>query len=157
MSTQFQFPSDFQKFIYKSRYARWIQRSHRRENWPETIDRYINFFIKHLKTNNNFDLNIFPDIKNELRDSILTLKIVPSMRALFSAGKALFRDNCSGYNCAYCSIDTIHVFSEILYILTCGTGVGFSVERQYINKLPEITDEFYPTDTIIKVHDSKIG
>jgi len=82
---------------------------------------------------------------------------MPSMRSLFSSGRALSRDNCSAYNCAYCCIDTIHIFSEILYILTCGTGVGFSVERQYINQLPEISDEFYPTDTIIKVHDSKIG
>ncbi len=153
------FSSDYQRFIFKSRYARWLpgRGKKRRENWPETINRYVNFFTNYLKSNNNFDLDTCPNIKNDLINYMLTLKVMPSMRSLFSAGKSLHKTKIAAYNCAFCFIDNTHIFSEILYILTCGTGVGFSAERQYINKLPEVPDEFYPTDTMIIVHDSKIG
>jgi len=139
----------YQNYIYKSRYARYIPEENRREEWPETVSRYITF----LKEKH-------PDVTipwKKLEKAILNFDIMPSMRALMTAGKALERDNVAGYNCAYVAVDDIRVFDEMLYILMCGTGVGFSVERQYINNLPEIAEEFHDCETIIKVRDSKIG
>lgn len=152
-------PTYYQEFIYKSRYARWLPDKNgnggRRENWDETICRYFDFFDEHLKNNNNFILD--KKIREDLEHAILNLKVMPSMRALMTAGPALKKDNVAGYNCAYTAINHVHCFDEIIYILTCGTGVGFSVERQYIKKLPKIPDVLYPSNIIIPVGDSKKG
>jgi ribonucleoside-triphosphate reductase len=143
-------PTVYQEYIAKSRYARYLDEAGRRETWDETVDRYISFFQAK-----------FPETKGipwrELRDAILNLEVMPSMRCLMTAGPALDRDNVAGYNCSYVAVDHPRVFDEVMYILLCGTGVGFSVERQYINKLPEVAEEFHESDTIIHVRDSKIG
>jgi len=142
-------PTDYQAFIHLSRYSRWIEEAGRRESWEETVDRVRNFWI-----------GKFPDQHDEIDeafDAVVKTEIVPSMRTLMSAGVPLERDNVAGFNCAYTAIDDMRRFDEILYILMCGTGMGFSVERQFITKLPEIPDEFYQTDTTIVVADSKIG
>ena len=140
----------YQQVIYKSRYSRWLDSESRREGWEETIDRYLDYFK-----------GKFPDVKGipwkDLRSAIYNLEVMPSMRSLMTAGKALERDMCAGYNCSYIVIDSPRCFDEAMYILMCGVGAGFSVERQYINKLPEIAEEFYETDTVIVVNDSKIG
>ena len=147
-------PTNYQQFIHLSRYARWNEEKGRRESWTETVTRYFDFFENHLKKNHNTNIE---SIRPKLEKSILNLDIMPSMRALMSAGKALERDHVAGFNCSYLAIDTPRAFDEALYILMCGTGVGFSVERQYINKLPDLPEELFDTDTIIKVADSKIG
>jgi len=147
-------PSVYQNFIHLSRYARWQPDKKRRETWSETVDRYFNFFNKYLKK--NYDFELAPHIAG-LKNKVLSLDVMPSMRALMSAGQALERDNVAGYNCSYVAIDNIRTFDEILYILMNGVGVGFSVERQYIVKLPEIPDEMNHSDTVIKVKDSRIG
>jgi ribonucleoside-diphosphate reductase alpha chain len=141
-------PTQLQQYIHLSRYARWIDRENRRESWPETVNRYVSFFeAKHPDT--------YPT--ELLRDAILNLKTMPSMRALMTAGPALERDNVAGFNCSFIAIDHPKAFDEALFILACGTGLGFSVERQSIAKLPDVADEFFPTDTVISVRDSKIG
>jgi len=145
--------SEYQKVIHKSRYARYIDKEKRRETWEETVDRYIDFIsyrIIKLTGNSNTDLSPW-------RREILNMEVMPSMRAMMTAGPALERDHMAGYNCAYLVADHVRSFDECLYVLLCGTGVGFSVERQYINRLPEIAEEFHETDTIIIVNDSKIG
>ena len=147
-------PTNYQQFIHLSRYARWNEEKGRRESWTETVTRYFDFFENHLKKNHNTNIE---RIRPELEKAILNLDIMPSMRALMSAGKALERDHVAGFNCSYLAVDTPRAFDEALYILMCGTGVGFSVERQYINKLPDLPEELFDTDTIIKVADSKIG
>ena len=147
-------PTTYQEFIHLSRYARWNEDTGRRETWQETVARYFDFMQDHLKKNNKTDIS---KIRKELEQAVLNLEIMPSMRALMSAGKALERDNVAGFNCSYVAVDTVRAFDETLYILMCGTGVGFSVERQYVNKLPDLPEELHPTDTIIKVADSKIG
>jgi len=143
-------PTPYQAYIHASRYARYLPDQRRRETWEETVDRYINFFKAK-----------FPRTKgipwDELRTGILTLDVMPSMRCMMTAGPALERDNVAGYNCAYVAVDNPRVFDEIMYILLCGTGVGFSVERQYIAKLPEVAEEFNEVETTIHVRDSKIG
>lgn len=144
-----EFKTDYQTFIYKSRYARWRDDLGRRETWSETVKRYIDYFYSRLDTQ---EINL-----KECEQAILNLEVMPSMRCLMTAGKALDRDNVAGYNCSYVAVDDVKVFDEIMYILMCGTGVGFSVERQYINKLPEIVEVFHPTDSTIVVKDSKIG
>lgn len=136
----------YQHFIALSRYARWRQEDQRRETWEETVQRYIDFFQERTGE----DLS-------EAREAITQLDVMPSMRALMTAGKALDRDNVAGFNCSYLPIDHPRAFDELMYILMCGTGVGFSVERQYINELPEVAHEFTNTDTEIVVRDSKIG
>ena len=151
---QIKLPTTYQEFIHLSRYARWNEDTGRRETWQETVARYFDFMQDHLKKNNKTDIS---KIRKELEQAVLNLEIMPSMRALMSAGKALERDNVAGFNCSYVAVDTVRAFDETLYILMCGTGVGFSVERQYINKLPDLPEELHPTDTIIKVADSKIG
>ena len=147
-------PTQYQEFIHLSRYARWNEDLGRRETWQETVTRYFDFMQEHLKNNNDTDIS---DIRPQLEKAVLNLDIMPSMRALMSAGKALERDNVAGFNCSYVAVDNVRAFDETLYILMCGTGVGFSVERQYINKLPDLPEEIHYTDTVIKVADSKIG
>lgn len=139
--------SNYSQFIHLSRYARWDDHKKRRETWTETVDRYIGFFQNKFPT--------FPG--PTIREAILHLKVMPSMRCLMTAGPALERDNIAGFNCSYVAIDHPRAFDEILYILMCGTGVGFSVERQFINNLPTINEDFYPVETVIQVHDSRIG
>lgn len=148
-------PSDYQKFIHTSRYARWVEKEKRRETWGETVKRYFDFFENQLKENNNFIVT--PELRSELETAVLNLEIMPSMRALMTAGEALRRDNTAGYNCSYIAVNRVRAFDEILYILMCGTGVGFSVERQYVEKLPTIAENFSNTDTTIIVEDSKAG
>ena len=152
---QIKLPTNYQQFIHLSRYARWNEDLQRRETWQETVARYFDFFEEHLKENNSYTLP--KKLRTELEQAVLNLEIMPSMRALMSAGKALKRDNVAGFNCSYVAVDTPRAFDETLYILMCGTGVGFSVERQYINKLPDLPEEMFESDTIIKVADSKIG
>jgi len=148
-------PTEYQQFIHTSRYARFIDAEKRRESWPETVTRYVDFVSENLDTNFKYKLN--PKIKSELTNSILSLQVMPSMRALMTAGPALDRDHTAGYNCSYIPIDNVRSFDEVMYILLCGTGVGFSVERSNIEKLPVIAEEFEDTDTIIVVQDSKAG
>lgn len=140
--------SSYQEYIHKSRYARWLDKEKRRETWEETVDRYIKFFYDKI-----------PNSKDalELREAILSLNVMPSMRCLMTAGEALERDHIAGYNCSYLPVDHPRAFDEAMYILMCGTGVGFSVERQFISKLPDIAEEFYETETVIQVRDSKMG
>ena len=142
--------AEYSKFIHKSRYARWKEDIKRREEWDETIDRLMGYWLDQLPT-------IFPEVMEEIRQAILDVKVMPSMRSMMTAGKALDRDHVSGYNCSYVAVDHQRVFDETMYILMCGTGLGFSVERQYINQLPEIAEEFHQTETTIVVADSKIG
>lgn len=155
MSNHNYLPTEYQKYIYTSRYARWLPDEQRRETWPETVDRYVSFFEEHLKDTCSYDVP--EDIKQEVTDAILNLEVMPSMRALMTAGPALKRENLAGFNCAYIAIDRVTAFDEIMYVLMNGTGVGFSVERQDINKLPLVAEEFHRSDTTITVADSKIG
>lgn len=148
-------PSQYQEFIYKSRYSRWIESENRRENWPETVKRYFDFFENHLRENQSYKLS--PELRHDLESAVLNLEVMPSMRALMTAGEALERDNVAGYNCSYVAVNNIRAFDEILYILMCGTGVGFSVERQYVEKLPTVAEHFTNSDTTIIVQDSKAG
>jgi ribonucleoside-diphosphate reductase alpha chain len=148
-------PTDYQRFIHVSRYARWDESLGRRETWEETVDRYFDFVTASLAANNNYKIS--SELKNELRIAVLNLEIMPSMRALMTAGPALERDNIAGYNCSYVPINHVRSFDEILYILMCGTGVGFSVERQFVTELPAVNEHFEKSDTTIIVNDSKAG
>ena len=148
-------PTPYQQFIHKSRYARWIDDEQRRENWDETVDRYIGFMQDQVLMKHNIKLD--DKTVDELRDSILSLDVMPSMRAMMTAGPALSRDNICGYNCSYIPVDSPRAFDECMYILMCGTGVGFSVERENVDKLPVVSDNFDKSDIIIKVADSKPG
>ena len=148
-------PSLYQSFIHLSRYSRWLDDKGRRETWGETVARYFDFFQEHLKS--ECDYEVPADLRNELETAVVNLEIMPSMRALMTAGEALKRDNVAGYNCSYVSANKPKSFDEILYILMCGTGVGFSVEREFIKVLPTIAEEFEDSDTTIIVQDSKMG
>lgn len=148
-------PTPYQQFIHLSRYSRWLEKEGRRETWEETVERYFKFFDEHLSENQKFQLD--PALRQELKDAVLNLEIMPSMRSLMTAGEALRRDNTAGYNCSYVAVNRVRAFDEILYILMCGTGVGFSVERQYVEKLPTIAEVFTDSDTTIIVQDSKAG
>jgi ribonucleoside-triphosphate reductase (thioredoxin) len=148
-------PTQYQQYIHTSRYARWNEKEKRRETWEETVQRYVDFFEEHLKEECNFDLPL--EEKELVKNAILNLEVMPSMRALWTAGPALRRDQTAGYNCSAIAIDKQSAFDEILYILMCGTGVGFSVERQFVNQLPVVAEEFHETNTLIIVDDSKIG
>lgn len=156
-------PTPLQEYVHKSRYARWLDSEGRREHWDETVDRYVNYFD-----------GKFPHYPKDLiREAILNLKVMPSMRALMTAGPALERDGIAGYNCSFIAVDDVRAFDEILYILMCGTGVGFSVERQYISNLPVVgmkvgvdtdgkvqvkfADQLQPVSHTIMVRDSKGG
>ena len=142
----------YQQFIHKSRYARWLEDKNRRETWEETVKRYFDFFEKHLKGRKGIK-----EQRKELEEAVFKMEIMPSMRSLMTAGEALERDNVAGYNCAYLAVNKTKAFDECLFILMCGTGVGFSVERREVEKLPEVPDELFDTDTTIVVADSKIG
>lgn len=139
----------YQQYIHKSRYARYLPEEQRRESWEETVNRYLDFWVRQDKLTAKESKDIFKQIHG--------MEVMPSMRALMTAGEALSRDNVAGFNCAYLPIDHPKAFDEMMYVLMCGTGVGFSVERQYIQKLPEVAEEMHPTDTVIHVSDSKIG
>ncbi len=141
-------PTDYQAFIHTSRYARWLEKEGRRETWDETVERYMDKVVRPVLGNDSY--------VNQLRNAILSLEIMPSMRAMMTAGPALERDNTSGYNCSYLPVDDPKSFDEAMFILLCGTGVGFSVERQFISKLPEVP-ELFNSDTTIVVKDSKEG
>ena len=155
MKKETQFPSLYQQFIHLSRYSRWIESEKRRETWNETVARYFDFFENHLKESQEYNLS--KQLRGELEDAVLNLEIMPSMRSLMTAGEALSRDNVAGYNCSYIAVNRVRAFDEILYVLMCGTGVGFSVERQYVEKLPTIAENFSTTETEIVVEDSKAG
>jgi ribonucleoside-diphosphate reductase alpha chain len=148
-------PTPYQEFIHKSRYARWLEDEGRRENFDETVDRYISFMVNQVQGKCDYKLD--EGIVEDLREAILNLEVMPSMRAMMTSGPALARDNISGYNCSYIPVDSPRSFDECMYILMCGTGVGFSVERENVDKLPVISDNFHDSDTVIKVGDSKPG
>jgi len=141
-------PTDYQAFIHTSRYARWLDKEKRRESWLETVERYMNNVVRPKIGDDSY--------VNQIRDAILNLEVMPSMRAMMTAGPALDRDNTAGYNCSYLPVDDPKSFDEAMFILLCGTGVGFSVERQFISKLPEVP-ELFDSETTIVVKDSKEG
>lgn len=147
MSEHNHLPTPLQEYVHKSRYARWMDKENRRESWEETVNRYVGYFD-----------NKFPGYPHaEIRKAILNLDVMPSMRALMTAGPALERDPMAGFNCTFTAIDDARAFDEILYILMCGSGVGFSVERQFIANLPTVAEQFIDTDITIHVKDSKAG
>ena len=141
-------PTDYQAFIHTSRYARWIDEENRRETWGETVERYVNNLVRGKVDGLTADA---------IEQTILDLEVMPSMRALMTAGPALERDNTAGYNCSYLPVDDPKSFDEAMFILLCGTGVGFSVERQYISKLPEVPEQMFKSETVVVVKDSKEG
>ena len=145
----------YENFIALSRYARWMEDKSRRETWGETVDRYFDFMLNHLKAKHNYipDKNIVSD----LRSAVFNRDVMPSMRAVMTAGEALSRDNVAGYNCSFVPVDNLRSFDEAMYILMCGTGVGFSVESIYVDKLPIINEHFEKTSTVVVVEDSKAG
>lgn len=141
---------DYSNFIHQSKYARWDEVTGRRETWDETVQRLIDFWIERYPKEKKI-------LENDVKNAILNLEVMPSMRSLMTAGKALDRDEVAGFNCSFVAIEDPRCFDELMYVLMCGTGVGFSVERQYINKLPAVAEEFYESETTIIVPDSKIG
>lgn len=143
--------SPYQHFIHKSRYARWDYEKNRRENWDETVSRYISFFAPRIPKADR------EAVSAEIEKAILQMDVMPSMRSFMTAGPALEKDNAAGYNCSYIAVDDPRAFDEAMYLSMCGTGVGFSVERQYVNQLPVVAENFYNVETCIKVKDSKIG
>lgn len=140
----------YSEFIHKSRYAKWLDKEKRRETWEETVNRYVSYWRKEYS-------GLTDHLEERLFNDIYNLRVMPSMRALMTAGEALDRDHVAGYNCAFTAVDDPRVFDEIMYVLMCGTGMGFSVERQYISKMPQVEEEMHETDTTIVVRDSKIG
>jgi ribonucleoside-triphosphate reductase (thioredoxin) len=142
-------PTDYQTFIATSRYARWLDKQKRRENWGETVSRYIE----------NVVATVVRDeiVLDEVEQAILNLEVMPSMRSVMTAGPAAERDNTCMYNCSFLPVDDVKSFDEAMFILLCGTGVGFSVERQYVTKLPEVPDALFTSYDTIVVHDSKEG
>jgi len=144
----------YENFIALSRYARWIPEENRRETWGETVDRYFSFMLSHLES-----FNYFPDkqLVSELKEAVYDRNVMPSMRAVMTAGAALDRDHVAGYNCSFVPVDSPRSFDETMYILMCGTGVGFSVEYKYVNKLPAVPELFEKSTTVIVVEDSKTG
>ena len=145
----------YENFIALSRYARWLENENRRETWKETVDRYFSFMVNQLETKHNYT----PDKKllEELREAMFNRNVMPSMRSVMTAGVALERENVSGYNCAFLPVDNVKSFDEAMYILMCGTGVGFSVEYKYINKLPALPETLEKSSTTVIVGDSKEG
>ena len=148
-------PTDYQNFIALSRYARWKDDEQRRENWGETVDRYFDYMDNHLVKNHNYTIS--KALKEKLTEKIMSLGVMPSMRALMTAGPALDRCHVGGYNCSYIPVDSPRSFDECMYILMCGTGVGFSVERENVDKLPVVNEHFEDSTTIITVGDSRPG
>ena len=143
-------PTDYQNFIALSRYARWLPEKNRRESWSETVKRYIDNVVRRVISDDEKTINT-------LEEMILNLEVMPSMRMMMTAGSALDRDNTCAYNCSYMPIDDPKAFDEAMMILLCGTGVGYSVESRYTNKLPEIPEKLFVSEDVIKVHDSKEG
>ena len=139
----------YQQFIHKSRYARWLSKEGRRETWEETVQRYVDFWVNRKQIDKKTATRLYEGIHSQ--------KVMPSMRCMMTAGEALDKDNVAGFNCSYLAIDSPRAFDELMYVLMCGTGVGFSVERNFINKLPVVAETFHDTDTTIVVADSKIG
>ncbi len=156
-------PTIYQQVIAKSRYSRWDEEKNRRETWEETVDRYVQNVVYPVlgmtptESGETIPVANGEALAAEIRQAILQLEVMPSMRGLMTAGLALERDNMALYNCSFVAIDNPRAFDEILYILTCGTGVGFSCETQYVNRLPEVAEEFHDTDSTIVVSDSRIG
>jgi ribonucleoside-diphosphate reductase alpha chain len=145
----------YENFIALSRYARWLEDENRRETWGETVDRYFKFMVNQLETKHNYKPD--PKVVAELRDAVFNRNVMPSMRSVMTAGVALDRENVSGYNCAFMPVDNARSFDEAMYILMCGTGVGFSVEYKYINKLPSLPETLEKSSTTVIVGDSKEG
>jgi len=145
----------YQKQIHKTKYSRWIDEENRREEWDETVNRFTDFLEKYINTNYSSDID--NKVWDEIKESILSQDVLPSMRGLMTAGKALERDEVAQFNCSYIAVDSPRAFDEALYLLCCGVGVGFSVENQYVSKLPEVPEELFESDTTIVVADSKIG
>ena len=148
-------PTDYQNFIALSRYARWKEDEQRRETWGETVARYFDYMTQHLKDKHKYVLS--DELRGELEQAVLNQDVMPSMRALMTAGPALDRCHVGGYNCSYVPVDHPRAFDETMYILMCGTGVGFSVERENVDKLPMVNEDMQETDTVIKVGDSRPG
>ena len=146
---------DYQSFIHQSRYSRWLEEEGRRETWEETVTRLLDFYRSFLKNNHGY--SIPEELYTDLYVAIVTMQVMPSMRAMMTAGPALERNHIAAYNCSYLPVDSPRSFDECLYILMHGTGVGFSVERQFINQLPTIPDQFESSETCIVVQDSKEG
>lgn len=152
------FPTDLQTYVHRSRYARWLDDAGRRETWEETVTRYVNFWDGHLQRKfGDQAVAEYYKVKERIYKAIYNLEVMPSMRSLMTAGKALERDNIAGFNCSYLPIDDVRAFDEVMFILMNGTGVGYSVERQSVAKLPEVAERIVPTDTVIQVADSKQG
>lgn len=145
------FPSSYEEFIYKSRYARWLDKEGRREDWGETVSRLTEYYANSIRGKMTIEEYA------EIQEAIFNLEVMPSMRALMSSGPAMDRCHVPAYNCAYLPVDSLRSFDEAMYILMCGTGVGFSVEEQYVNQLPRISEQHEPTATVIVVADSKEG
>ncbi len=145
----------YENFIALSRYARWLPEDNRRETWGETVDRFVSYMTKHLKENHSYEPSA--SLTLEIRDAIFNRDIMPSMRSVMTAGSALDRDNVAGYNCSFLPVDSLRSFDEAMYILMCGTGVGFSVESVYVDKLPIVNEHFEKSSTVIVVEDSKAG
>ena len=141
-------PTDYQNFIAVSKYSRWLDDKERRETWEETVDRYIDNVVKRVI----YDTEVI----GKLRHAIINLDVMPSMRALMTAGPALDRDNTCMYNCAYLPVNYIEAFDEAMFILLCSTGVGFSVERQYVNQLPDIPESFKLVGKTYLIEDSSL-
>ncbi len=145
----------YNEYIAKSRYSRFIDDKGRREHWPETVERYFDFMEGHLRKKHDYEMPV--GLRERLQEAVTNLEVVPSMRAIMTSGDALERQNVAGYNCSYLPIDDPKAFDEAMYILLCGTGVGFSVEQKYVNKLPEIPCKLYSSGSTIVVKDSKEG
>jgi ribonucleoside-diphosphate reductase alpha chain len=145
----------YENFIALSRYARWIPEQNRRETWAETVDRYFNYMTSHLSENYNYTVD--KKLLNDIKEAVYNRDVMPSMRAVMTAGPALARDHVAGYNCSFVPVDSPRSFDETMYILMCGTGVGFSVEYKYVNKLPSVPESFEKSTTTIVVEDSKTG
>ena len=143
------FPSDYEEFIFKSRYARWLESENRREDWPETVNRYLDFMSESVPLGSTLRDLLFEDISE--------FRVMPSMRALMTSGPALLRDNTAGFNCAFLPVDSLRSFDEAMYILLCGTGIGFSVERFFTSQLPSVPRELKECGNMISVDDSKEG
>ena len=142
----------YRNFIAVSRYARWREEENRRETWSETVDRYTDFMTDYITKNYQYDVD-----SNEIRNAILNHEVMPSMRSLMTAGPALERDHVAGYNCSFIAVDSPRAFDEAMYVLMCGTGVGFSVEHEYVTQLPVVNEHFEDSDTVLVIGDSKAG
>ena len=142
----------YQEYIAASRYARFQDDKGRRETWPETVQRFVDYIFSRTPA-----ITANSALKEELFSAIKNLELMPSMRAMMTAGKSADRDNTCVYNCSYLPVDDVKSFDEAMFILLCGTGVGFSVESKYINQLPEVPEKLFQSGGVLNVHDSKEG